>query len=141
MNPTLPNINTSAKSIDLIQNTNPFFNKSLTHPTMKLPRIQIFKTDFRKLSILSKFWECRIWQEFGGEFGESSCLRHYDALRTKMICDSPLRNWYKRTKKYEKRIQTSVDNTVNDLRYEIKFENCVKDKNNFFIKENFPFLF
>ena len=31
-------------------------------------------------------------------------------------------------KKYEKRIQTSVDNTVNDQRYEIKFENCVKDK-------------
>ena len=26
-------------------------------------------------------------------------------------------------KKYEKRIQTSVDNIVNDLRYEIKFEN------------------
>ena len=26
-------------------------------------------------------------------------------------------------KKYEKRMQTSVDNTVNDLRYEIKFEN------------------
>ena len=23
-------------------------------------------------------------------------------------------------------------NTVNDLRYEIKFENCVKDKNKFF---------
>ena len=35
-------------------------------------------------------------------------------------------------KKYEKRMQTSVDNTVNDLRYEIKFENCVKDKNTFF---------
>ena len=30
-------------------------------------------------------------------------------------------------KKYEKRIQTSVDNTVNDLRYEIKFENCVEE--------------
>ena len=29
----------------------------------------------------------------------------------------------KRTKKYEKRIQTFVDNTVNDLHYEIKFEN------------------
>ena len=28
------------------------------------------------------------------------------------------------------RTQTSVDNTVNDLRYEIKFENFVKDKNN-----------
>ena len=26
-----------------------------------------------------------------------------------------------REKKYEKSIQTSVDNTVNDLRYEIKF--------------------
>ena len=43
-------------------------------------------------------------------------------------------------KKYEKRIQTSVDNTVNDLRYEIKFENCVKDKNNFFIKRIIVFL-
>ena len=30
------------------------------------------------------------------------------------------------------RTQISVDNTV--LRYKIKFENCVKDKNNFFIK-------
>ena len=38
------------------------------------------------------------------------------------------------------RTQTSVDNTVNDLRYEIKFENCVKDKNNFFIKWNIAFL-
>ena len=43
-------------------------------------------------------------------------------------------------KKYEKRMQTSVDNTVNDLRYEIKFENCVKDKNNFFIKRIIVFL-
>ena len=43
-------------------------------------------------------------------------------------------------KKYEKGIKTSVDNTLNDLRYEIKFENCVKDKNNlhkhcFFLKQ------
>ena len=37
-------------------------------------------------------------------------------------------------KKYEMRTQTSVDNTVNDVRYEIKFKNCVKDKNNFFFK-------
>ena len=43
-------------------------------------------------------------------------------------------------KKYEMRTQTSVDNTVNDLRYEIKFENCVKDKNKFFIKWNIAFL-
>ena len=46
----------------------------------------------------------------------------------------------KEQRKFEKRIQTSVDNTVNDLRYEIKFENCVKDKNNFFIKRNIAFL-
>ena len=30
--------------------------------------------------------------------------------------------------------------TVNDLRYEIKFENCMKEKNNFFIKRNIAFL-
>ena len=34
-------------------------------------------------------------------------------------------------KKYEMRTQTSVDNTVNDLHYEIKFENCVEGNNNF----------
>ena len=44
-------------------------------------------------------------------------------------------------KKYEKRIQTSVDNTVNDQRYEIKSENCVKDKNNFFIKHLLFFFY
>ena len=41
---------------------------------------------------------------------------------------------------YHMRAPTSVDNTVNDLRYEIKFENCVKDKNNFFINRNIAFL-
>ena len=30
---------------------------------------------------------------------------------------------------YEKRIQTSVDNKVNDLRYEIKFENIRNVRN------------
>ena len=44
-------------------------------------------------------------------------------------------------KKYEKIIQTSADNTANDLRYEIKFENCGKNRNNFFIKRNIAFLF
>ena len=39
----------------------------------------------------------------------------------------------KKQKKYEMRTETSVDNTVNDVRYEVKFENCMKDKNNFFI--------
>ena len=44
-------------------------------------------------------------------------------------------------KKYEKSTQTSVDNTVNDLRYEIKFENRVKEKNNFSIKRNIAKVF
>ena len=34
-----------------------------------------------------------------------------------------------------------MGNTVNNLRYEIKSENCVKDKNNFFINQNIAFLF
>ena len=42
-------------------------------------------------------------------------------------------------KKYEKGIKTSVDSTLNDLRYEIKFENCVKDKNNL-LKHCFSFF-
>ena len=37
-------------------------------------------------------------------------------------------------KRYEIRTQTSVDNTANDLHYEIKFENRVKGKSNIFIK-------
>ena len=41
---------------------------------------------------------------------------------------------FKRTKKYEMRTQTYVDNIVNDMHYEVKLENCVRDKNNFFIK-------
>ena len=41
--------------------------------------------------------------------------------------------------KYKKRIQTYVDNTVNDLLYEIKFENCVKDKRNFLLSRTFLF--
>ena len=44
-------------------------------------------------------------------------------------------------KKYEKRIQTSADKTVNDPHYEIKFENRMEERNNFFIKRNIAFLF
>ena len=43
-------------------------------------------------------------------------------------------------KTYEMRIQTSLDNTVDDLHYEIKVENCVKDKSNFFIMRNIFFF-
>ena len=43
--------------------------------------------------------------------------------------------------KYEKRIHTSVDNTVNDLRYEIKFENHGKEKYYFFIKRKTLLIF
>ena len=38
------------------------------------------------------------------------------------------------------RTQTTMDNTVDDLRYETKFENCVKDKNNFLIMPNIAVL-
>ena len=42
--------------------------------------------------------------------------------------------------KYEKRMQTSVDSTVNDLRHEIKFEDRVKNKSNFSIMQNIYIL-
>ena len=45
-----------------------------------------------------------------------------------------LENDIREQKKYEKKIQTSMDNTVNVLCYEIKFESRVKNKNNLFIK-------
>ena len=51
-----------------------------------------------------------------------------------------LKNDIREQKKYEVRTQASLDNTVNDLRYEIKFENCLKDRNNFFMKQNLAFL-
>ena len=38
----------------------------------------------------------------------------------------------KEQQKYEKRIQTSLDNTVHDQHHEIKFENHVKNKKTFF---------
>ena len=44
-------------------------------------------------------------------------------------------------KKYEKRIPTSVDNTVNDLGYGNKFENRVNNKNNFLLSETVLFFF
>ena len=46
-------------------------------------------------------------------------------------------------KLFEKRIQTSVDSTVNYLRYEIKFEIRVKDKITYFqnIFETLLFFF
>ena len=45
-----------------------------------------------------------------------------------------LETYIRERQKYKKGIQTSVDNTVN-------VENCVKDKNNFFIKQNMSFFF
>ena len=39
-------------------------------------------------------------------------------------------------KQYEKRIQTSVDNTVINLRCENKFDNRVKYKNNWYFYKN-----
>ena len=60
---------------------------------------------------------------------------------TLFLCSVFLETDIREQIKYEKRIQTSVDNKVNDISYEIKFEKSVKDKNNFFIKRNIAFLF
>ena len=42
--------------------------------------------------------------------------------------------------KYEKMMQASVGNAENDLHLEIKFENQVKNKINFFRKQNIFFF-
>ena len=44
-------------------------------------------------------------------------------------------------KKYERQIQTPVDNKVNNLHYKINFENWMKDKKYFFIKQNTALFF
>ena len=64
MNPTPPTINSSPKSLDLKQNTRLLLNNHLPHPRIKLGRIKIFKTSFRKLS--TKICESCIWQAVGG---------------------------------------------------------------------------
>ena len=46
----------------------------------------------------------------------------------------------KEKQKKKKKIQTSVNNTGNDLRHEIKFENCQKNKSNFLLSKTFLFF-
>ena len=60
---------------------------------------------------------------------------------TLFLCFPFLETDIREQKKYDKRNQTSMDNTVNDPHYEVKFEICVKDKINFFIKHNISFFF
>ena len=43
--------------------------------------------------------------------------------------------------KYEKRIQSSLDNLLKDQRHEVKFENHMKNKNNFLLSKTLIFLF
>ena len=71
----------------------PFLRTHSPRPTINLPRIQIFNTGIRKLSILLKLWEWRKWQ--GGE--GSTCLSHYDALRAKIDMWLTL-IWYGKTR-------------------------------------------
>ena len=70
-----PTINDSPKSIGLMLSIRLLFNNPLSHATIKFPRIKMFKTGFSKLAILPKFSEWNIL---------SSCLRHYNALPTKI---------------------------------------------------------
>ena len=60
---------------------------------------------------------------------------------TLFLCFPFLETDIREQKKYDKRNQTSMDNTVNDPHYEVKFEICVKDKINFFIKQKIFYSF
>ena len=69
-----------------MQDTSPLFNNPLLHSTIELRRIKIFKMGFKKLSILSKFWEWHKWQGVGGHL---ICVIMTHCVR-KWICASPL---------------------------------------------------
>ena len=43
--------------------------------------------------------------------------------------------------KYEKRIQTSLDNSVNNMCHEIKFDTRMEGKNTFLLSKTFLFFF
>ena len=49
-------------------------------PYDELRKIKIFKTTFKKLSILSKFWKWRIWQWVSGEEGHLICVMLFVSL-------------------------------------------------------------
>ena len=81
-------MNTYPKSLDLMQNTSLLLNNPLRYSTIKLRRIKILK------QVLENYRFCRnsgndaYSSEWSG--GWSSCLRHYDALRTKIdMCLAP----------------------------------------------------
>ena len=74
----------------MIQNTSPLLITPSPHPTINFPRMRIFKTGFRKLSILSKFWKWGIWQ--GVEGGNLVYVIMTHCVR-RSICDSPLIQW------------------------------------------------
>ena len=73
---------------------------------------------------------------------QASFFIHYDELlplelgRVSILSMSHFQETEtKEQQMYEKRIQAPVDNKVFDLRHEIKFQNCMKNKINFFIKQ------
>ena len=86
MNPTSPNINTSPKSIDLMQNTSPLLNNYL-------PNLQLSYKEYRYLKeVLENFRFCRT---SGNEAYDRGCWGHLVCIIMthcvrKSICDSPL---------------------------------------------------
>ena len=79
-----------------MQNTNPppLITRSLC-PTIKLLRILIFKTVFRKLSVLSKFWEWCIWQQ---GWGHLVCVIMTHCVRKSIYVAQPLTTLHSVTK-------------------------------------------
>ena len=85
MNPAPPTINAPPSSIDLMQIIPSLITSSL-HPKIKLRRIKIYKTGFRKLSVLSKLWEWRIWQEVGIIlFASLWCIAYGNLYMTRLL--------------------------------------------------------
>ena len=99
--------------------------KKLQNTTINLPSY-IFRV--HTLILLASFFHsfCQLYEQ-----GKRNIVSVFRLLETDV----------REQKQYEMRTQTSWDNIVNKLRYEIKFENCVKYKNHVFIKRDIPFHF
>ena len=75
-------MNTSPKSLDLMQNTSPLLNNPLRYSTIKLRRIKILKQVLENYRFCQNSGNDAYGSRWSG--GWSSCLRHYDALRKKI---------------------------------------------------------
>ena len=99
------------------------------HPTITLPRMRIFQTGFKRLSILSKFWKKHIWQGGKGA-GNLVCVIMTQCVR-KSIYDSPLNYLYIIKREERGKVRLSFRNRLTILVTFLSFSLICSEKLNF----------